>query len=176
MRTQTYTHMRGGKILSSILVLLTIGLIGLVYLLFTEKSVDFLSIIMILAAVGTIAWVTYKFYKPGFTDIIFHEDGIISKTHFEREELRIEDIEGIWFLQTPNEDGTIEEYSPTEKVPKNSLIVIGSINCFYGAEYFGLNGPASTLHDTFDQGYTAIHYRKELDEVLEYYYHKIKKG
>jgi len=173
MRTQKFNHMKGGKILGSFLILLTFGLFFVIYLLFTEKSVDFISTIFLLCTTGTIVWVVYKFYKPSFSEVIFSDTNIVSKTHFETETLNLEDIKGIWFLTDPHEQSSIEIYSQDNKPPKNSMVIIGDIEYFEGAQYFGLN-MAATLHDSFSNGYTAINYRKELDEVLDYYFRKIK--
>ena len=39
-------------------------------------------------------WFTCKYYKPAFTNVIFSDEGIISKTHFEQEKLPIDTIKG----------------------------------------------------------------------------------
>jgi len=164
--------MKGGKIVGTLLILLPISLAVVMIILFLEKNPGFMALIILLLALGTFIWLAYKFYKPGFTEIIFSGTDITSKTYSESEVLELDDIKGIWFLKHPHQDAIAEIYNPNKRPPKNSLIIIGDIQYFDGAQYFGLDS-ATTLHDSFSYGYTSIHYRKELDEILDYYFYKI---
>lgn len=174
MQTQKFSHIRGGKVLEIILIIVTSAVSAFAIFLIIEENIKFLSAVIILFSIGVFIWLTYKCYKPTFTDIIFSETSIISKTNFEKEKLNIGDIKGIYFLRTPYKGAQIEIYSPNNPLPKDCLILIGNIKSFEGATFFGLLGSSSILHDSFSKGYTTILYRKKLDPILEYYYRKIK--
>lgn len=174
METQKFSHIRGGKALEIILIIVLIAVSALAIFLIIEDNVSFWSAVSMILALGIFIWLAYKCYKPTFTDIYFSETGIVSKTNFESEELSLNDIKGIYFLRVPYKNAKIETYSPSNLPPKDSLIVIGNIKYFDGAHFFGLLGSGSILHDSFSKGYTSIQYRKKLDPVLDYYYKKIR--
>lgn len=171
-------HMPGGKVLAVILFILVIVLFFAAIALFLAPhvSVGFIAGIALIVAVASCIWLAYKFYKPGFTDVLFTEEGIISKTPSERSELRIEDMKSIWITKLPVGHHPFEEYGPHNLAEKNTLIYFGDIDYFDGASFFGLMGAPSTLHDTFTDDYATIYYRKGkgMDEFFEYYYKKIK--
>ncbi len=164
-------HVKGGKILELVLVLLAIALVAVVILLFKSKSIGFIAGIMILVTTGSIIWLVYKYYKPAFTEITFYKDSIVSKTHFESEELSVKNIKGIWFITHPKSE-EVYTFSPNNFPTKGSLVLIGDIDYFNDAEYVGLNG-ITALCDSFSEGYTTLYYRKELDDILMYYFNKI---
>lgn len=156
-----------------ILIVLTIILVGVWVILFIDKNFDFISVLVILAVIASVIWFTYKFYKPAFTDVLFSDDGIVSKTHFEQEKLSMNDIKGIWYYKnTQGGENKVKLYSGKDTY-KGCVIVIGDISRFKDVEYIGLNG-ITLLRDSFNKGYTTLYYRKKLDEVLEYYNRKIQ--
>lgn len=154
-----------------ILIILTIVLIGVVGLLLFDNALDMLSILVLLVSVVSVIYFTYKYYKPAFTDIIFSDEGIISKTHFEEERLPIDAIKGIWYYKNGHQT-EIKPYSEKDNL-KNCTIVIGDVDRFTDVEYIGLNG-STMLRDSFKKGYTTLIYRKRLEGVLKEYDYKIR--
>ncbi|WP_293670021.1 hypothetical protein [uncultured Parabacteroides sp.] len=171
MRTQKFSHMTGGKVLETILIILAITLFVLFLILLFANALNIISMLLLLVSVMSVLWFTYKSYKPTFTDVIFSDEGIISKTHFEQEELPIDTIKGIWYYKNRHET-EIKPYSDKDKL-KNCIIIIGDIDCFTDVEYIGFNG-STTLRDSFKKGYTTLVYRKRLDGVLKEYDYKIR--
>lgn len=171
MRTQKFSHMTGGKVFEIIMIILSIVLIVLFFLLLFNNLLDILSILILLASTISVIWVTCRYYKPAFTEVIFSDEGIISKTHFEQESLPIDTIKGIWYYKN-NHHTEIKPYSDTDKL-KNCTIIIGDIDCFTDVEYIGLDG-TTMLRDSFKKGYTTLIYRKRLKEVLKEYDYKIR--
>ena len=171
MHTQKFSHMPGGKALEIIIAILTIVLFIIFLVLLFANALSFISVLILLVSVISVIWFTYKYYKPAFTDVIFSDEGIISKTHFEQEELPIDTIKGIWYYKNGNQT-CIKPYSDKDKL-KNCIIIIGDIDYFTNVEYIGLNG-SSVLRDSFKRGYTTLVYRKKLDGVLKEYDYKIR--
>lgn len=101
MQTQKFSHIRGSKAMEIILIIVVIAVSSFAIFLIIEDNVSFLSTVSMLLAIGVFIWLAYKCYKPTFTDIIFSETGILSKTNFESEKLELNDIKGIYFLRVP---------------------------------------------------------------------------
>lgn len=171
MRTQKFSHMTGGKVLEIIIAILTIVLLIIFLVLLFANALNVISVLILLVSVVSVVWFTYKYYKPAFTDVIFSDEGIISKTHFEQEELPIDAIQGIWYYKNGHETD-IKPYSDKDKL-KNCIIIIGDIDCFTNVEYIRVNGSA-VLRDSFKKGYTTLVYRKRLDGVLNELDYKIR--
>lgn len=174
MHTQQFSHMRGGKIFGTILILLSFFLIATLTMVFVEKAANLFTLVILLTGTTSFAWFTYKFYKPAFTDVVFSEDGILSKTLFEWEKLSPEDLKGIWYYR--NKQGVkpdIKPYAKGENL-KGCVLILGDIERFEDAGFIGLDG-ITLLHDSFKPGYTTLHYRKKLDEILAHYHRKIQK-
>lgn len=178
MQQLKLNHMPGGKVLAIILIILVVGLIFAAIALFLAPhiSVGFFAGITLIIAVGTFVWLAYKFFRPGFTEVIFTPEGIISKIPSERAEMRVEDMKGIWMISLPIEHNGFERYSPSNALRKNTLLLFGDVEAFDGATTFGLMGAPGTLYDTFDNDYATIYYRKNkgIDEFVDLYYRKIK--
>lgn len=178
MQTLKLNHMPGGKVLAVILIALVVILIGAVIALFLTPhiSIGFVPGIMIIVAVGGSIWLAYKFFKPGFTEVIFTKDGIISKTPSLESQMRVKDMKGIWLISLPIEQNEFEEYGPNNRLRKNTLVLFGDVRAFEGATTFGLVGTPGTLYDTFGDNYATIYYRKNkgIDEFVELYYKKIQ--
>ncbi|MCC8152947.1 MAG: hypothetical protein LIP01_01260 [Tannerellaceae bacterium] len=173
MRTQKFNHMKGGKIIGLVFFSLSIILIVAVFLLFIEMSVGIIAAISLFISVGVLLFTTYTFYKPSFTEVIFSDSGIISKTHFEKENIPMNEIKGIWYYKdTMDEEYDIVPYSEGDDL-KGCMVIIGDIECFTDLDYASMSG-INMLCSTFKKGYTALYYRKELDEVLKYYHRKIQ--
>lgn len=172
MEEKKFNHMPGGKVFILIMLIVLIGIITLVFLLFTERSVDFISAIMLLVFVGGLIWLLIKLYKPGFTELRFTEEGINTKTHFASETLLLKDIEGIWLIKPPFMKVELEEYTPQSEKLGGAILIIGDYLRFDGAHFIGIF-TSRILHDSFASGYTTVYYRKELDPILHYYYNKI---
>lgn len=170
MHTQKFSHMAGGKFLEIIIMILTIVLFVIFLLLLFANALEFMSVLILLVSVISTVWFTCRYYKPAFTDVTFSDEGIISKTHFERESLPIDTIKGIWYYKN-NHQTEIKPYSDKDKL-KNCIIIIGDIDCFTNVEYIGLNG-STMLRDSFKKGYTTLVYRKRLDPVLKDLHYKI---
>lgn len=174
MRVQKFNHMPGGKVFGVIFVVLGIALVGLSILLIMAKNIDILSVLVLLVSVVCVIWFAYKFYKPGFTEIIFSEDGIVSKTPFEEERLSLDDIKGIWYyVNRQTSEHEILPYSEDTVLKSNCVVIIGDLDYFSGVEYVGMNG-MMILHDSFKKGYTTLCYRKKLGAILNYYRDKIQ--
>lgn len=171
MHTQKFSHMAGGKILEIIMIILTIALLVIFLGLLFLNALEVISMLILLVSVISVTWYIYKNYKPAFTDVIFSDEGIISKTHFEQEELPINTIKGIWYYKNRHETD-IKPYSDKDNL-KNCIIIIGDIDCFTNVEYIGLNG-STMLRDSFKKGYTTLVYRKRLNGVLKEYDYKIR--
>lgn len=171
MYPQKFSHMAGGKIMEIIIIILTISLLAIFLILLFANALDIISILILLVSVISIICFTYKFYKPAFTDVVFSDEGIISKTHFEQEKLPIDTIKGIWYYKNKHE-ADIKPYSDKDNL-KNCIIIIGDIDCFTNVEHIGLNG-ATVLCDSFKKGYTTLVYRKRLSGVLKDYDYKIR--
>ena len=175
MKEQKFTHFQGGRILGVLIIITCVCLIlGAIYF-FEQRSVDFITVASIVALIIATIWFTFKAFKPMFTNIIFEENRIKSQCLFqEEEELSLQEIKGIWYFQTTEfgKRKTIIPYTEKEKPDKNSVIILGDIDCFKDAK-FVLMGHA-LLVDSFKDGYTSLHYRKKLDSVLNYYLKKIK--
>lgn len=158
-----------GLFLSIMLAILVV----MCFLMIWGKKVDFISALSFLAAVVGVGWLIYKLYKPTFTDLSFSDDGIVSKTHFERAELSLEKIKGIWYLSCKEtESKYIKPYSEEADL-RGCVIIFGDIDCFVNVEYVGVGG-MNVVRDSFKEGYTTIQYRKSLNEMLQYYNSKIK--
>lgn len=174
MESQKINHMQGGKVLAVTLIVSAISLVVVSVFLIIDKYLDFISIITLLFCNVTVMWLAYKFYKPGFTEVICSENGIVSKTNFEQEKLSLEDIKGIWYYKNnQSEQVEIKPYSKNNESLKGTVIIIGDIDFFKDVEFSGING-ATILRDSFKKGYTTLHYRKSLDKVLNYYMQKIE--
>lgn len=183
MQEQKFSHLRSGKALGITLIILQIALIGVGIALFISSTdPGFRTLIsssmpqilrLLTGGVVTIGFMflLYRFYKPGFTDVIFSTKGIISRTPFEQQELSIDNIKGIWyFRQNECENIILKPYSKQENL-KGCIVVIGDRNRFLNVETVGMG--FMMLKDAFNPGYTSLFYRKGLDEVLEYYNHQI---
>ena len=176
MKEQKFTHVQGGKILGILLIITCVCLIlGVIYF-FAKRSVDFITAASLVALIIATIWLTFKAFKPMFTNIIFEENRIKSQCLSQKEELSLQEIKGIWYFQTTEfgKRKTIIPYTEKEKPDKNSVIILGDIDYFENAE-FVLIGHA-LLVDSFKDGYTSLHYRKKLDSVLDYYLKKIKEN
>jgi uncharacterized membrane-anchored protein YitT (DUF2179 family) len=171
MHTQKFSHMIGGKIVGTITIISAITLLVLFFMFLFANTIDILFMLILLVSVISAIWLTYKYYKPAFTDVIFSDEGIISKTHFEQEELPIDTIKGIWYYKNGNQT-CIKPYSDKDKL-KNCIIIIGDIDCFTNVEYIRVNG-STMLRDSFKKGYTTLTYRKRLDGVLKDLDYKIR--
>lgn len=173
MHTKKFSHLKRGKAYGTFLILLTFFLVFMLIMLFIEDKADFLPALSLLLGIASFTWFTYRFYKPAFTDILFSEDGIVSKTHFEQEKLSLNDIKGIWYYKnTQGKSPEIKPYSENNSF-KGCMIILGDINRFRDAGFAGLDG-ITLLYDSFKPGYTTLHYRKDLDEILAYYNRKIQ--
>ncbi len=168
MRVKKFSHMKGGKVLEICLVLSVIFLIVVAFLLFRDMEVGFVSAFILLVIIGLSIRFVYRFYKPAFTDVIFSDDRILSKTHFEQSELAVNDIKGIWYYK--NVRLPVLEMNPysEEADLKGCIVVIGDLAGFDNARSMDING-SRILCDTFGKGYTTLVYRKALDEVLNHY-------
>ena len=171
MHTQKFSHMVGGKILEVIMVISAIALLVLFLMFLFADALDVIPMLILLVSVISVIWFTCKYYKPAFTNVIFSDEGIISKTHFEQEKLPIDTIKGIWYYRCGHET-EIKPYSDKDKL-KNSIIIVGDIDCFTNVEHIGLNG-STVLRDSFKNGYTTLVYRKRLDRVLKDLDYKIR--
>ena len=179
MKTLKLNHMPGGKVMAIITIILVVILIIAAIALFLAPhiSVGFFAGITLLLAAGTCVWLAYKQFRPGFTEVIFLEEGIISQVLSEKSEMRIEDMKDIWITSLPLENNTFERYDPDNNpLRKNTLLLFGDIDAFDGATTFGMMGAPGMLYDTFEDDYATIYYRKNkgIDEFVDLYYRKIK--
>lgn len=175
VETMTFSHMRGGKTLFFISAFLATALVIVSTMLLLSGRADFIALISIFIANVMVVLVACKTYKPAFTRIRFEGDKIVSKSGSEWEELKLKDIQGIWYSNNYHLDSmTFTPYTPNDKKIKGgSLIILGDLDYFNGAEFITMNNLNVILKDCFWQGYTTLHYRKSLKTVLDYYYQQI---
>lgn len=171
----TFSHMRGGKTLFFIFAFLATALVIVSTMLLLSGRAGFIALISIFVANVMVILVACKTYKPGLTKITFEGDKIISKSGAEWEELKLKDIEGIWYSNNYHlTNMTFTPYTPNDKKIKGgSLVILGNLESFNGAEFITMNNLNVILKDCFWQGYTTMHYRKSLKTVLDYYYQQI---
>lgn len=173
MQDQKFSHLQSGKTLGITFIILDILLIGVFISMIIFGKFHLLHILLSGAITIIFTNLVYNIYKPGFTDIIFSTDGIISKTPFEQQKLTIDDIKGIWyFKQKECENIILKSYSEQCNL-EGCIVVIGDRNRFLNAETVGMG--FMMLKDTFNPGYTSLFYRKDLDEILENYNLQIQK-
>lgn len=169
----TFSHMIGGHIyaISLIILFVILLIVSLVGLLRLNDFFGFFIILVVDFLVGLLAW---RVTKIGFTTVTFEGNTIESKSTSDSELLDINEIKGIWYSKNyhlPNM--TFIEYTPEQKIPFGSLVLIGDIDYFEGAEFLSMNGMNFALKDCFWRGYTTLQFRKALKPVLDFYYNHL---
>ena len=172
MKAQQFGHLKGGVAIGIIFIALAIIIVGVIILLLMNNVLSSVKYtILIFGAFGVALWVIARMCRAMFTVVTFSESEIASKTLFMSDTLKVSDVKGIWTLRHPYNGMEAESYTLglDSKQLKGRLVIIGDIKHFDDARFM-----ASSLVDSFAYGYTALYYRKDLDDVLAYYYKKIK--